>query len=60
MATRQTAHPARLIQSPLGSRGERQEKQALLEAGDFLERAIILTTLLEIGSREDGDRPVRQ
>ena len=36
------------------------EKQALLEAGDFLERASILTTLLEIGSREDDDSPVRQ
>ncbi len=36
------------------------EKQALLEAGDFLERASVLTTLLEIGSREDDDSPVRQ
>ena len=36
------------------------EKQALLEAADFFERARILTTLLEIGSREDDASPVRQ
>ena len=36
------------------------EKQALLEARDFLERARTLTTLLQIGSREDDDSPVRQ
>ena len=36
------------------------EKQALLEARDFLDRARTLTTLLQIGSREDDDSPVRQ
>ena len=36
------------------------EKQALLEARDFLDRARTLTTLLQIGSREDDDIPVRQ
>ena len=36
------------------------EKQALLEAKDFLDRARTLTTLLQIGSREDDDSPVRQ
>ncbi len=36
------------------------EKQALLEARGFRERALTLSTLLEIGSREDDDSPVRQ
>ena len=36
------------------------EKQALLEARDFLDRARTLATLLQIGSREDDDIPVRQ